>query len=184
MRLLFLVSAVVGFFYLPFAACVEVKLFENYEFGVAKQDIMKDPAIYDCSEDFEPGALCLEGQDFAGENVDIGFRFINNKLVSVILVSEFTQNSHVNFTGALNSRFHLVSMESDSGSIDFIIKSRELNKAEYIKAVSDFERQAFLSGNVKYNFFEKDGVSKVISSVGNAIDLITKINDDARMVST
>lgn len=90
------------------------KLYKGYEFGMSKTEIMKTPKVYDCTEEFEKGALCLDEQKFTGEEIDIGFRFVDEKLVSVILFSEFTEENYLQFIGAIGSKFQLTTIESDN----------------------------------------------------------------------
>ncbi|MCW7552661.1 hypothetical protein NX722_08380 [Endozoicomonas gorgoniicola] len=118
------------------------KLYRDYEFGMTKNEILKDVEVYDCSEEFEQGALCLNEQQFAGEYVDLGFRFINNNLVSVILFSEITTDNYMTFMGALNSRFQLTAMKSDYEEIDFLDQMKKHKEKQILKNITNFEQKA------------------------------------------
>ncbi len=101
------------------------KLYQEYRFGMLKADIKKNSNVYDCAEEFEKGALCIDEEKFVGEDVSIGFRFINDKLVAVVLFSEFTQENYLQFISALNSKFQLVVIESNNEKLDFLVQIRK-----------------------------------------------------------
>lgn len=158
------------------------KLYHDYEFGMSRDEIFKDDQIYDCSEEFEKGALCLNEQKFIGEDVDIGFRFINEKLVTVILFTDFTEESYIAFTGALNSKFQLVTIESDDKKIDLIVQIKKFAEPVFLKNISDFEQQALANGSIKYTFIEDVEFNKLAKSSANAVDLIMKADSNTRAV--
>lgn len=163
-------------------ANADTKLYKEYKFGMQKAEIMKGSKVYDCSEEFENGALCLNEQKFAGEKVDIGFRFHDNKLITVVLFSEFTNNNYINFIGALNSKFQLITIENGSKNIDFIVQMKKFKRAEILKNMSDFEQQALAGGNIKYTFIDKDSFEKLVRSSANAVEMIMKSNNSMRAV--
>lgn len=158
------------------------KLYLGYEFGMSKAEIMKTPNVYDCTEEFEKDALCLNEQKFAGEDVEVGFRFINNKLVTVILFTEFTEENYITFMGALNSKFQLSTIETGDKKIDFIVQMKKYKKAQFLKNISDFEQQALASGNIKYTFLEKSSFKKLVKSSANVVEMIVKAGNNIRTV--
>lgn len=159
-----------------------VKLYKHYTFGMSKDSIKKEINVYDCSKDFEQGALCINEQKFVGENVEIGFRFINNKLVTVILFTEFTNENYIKFVGALNSKFQLLTMESNQKKIDFLVQMKKYERAVFLKNITDFEQNGLSNGNIKYTFVDKNIFLKLGKSSSNITDLVMKANENIRAV--
>jgi hypothetical protein len=158
------------------------KLYKGHEFGMSKAEIMKTPNVYDCAEIVEKDALCLDEQEFVGEDVGILFRFINDKLITVLLLFESTFENHTNFIGALSSKFQLSTIETLDKKIDFIVQMKKFKYAQFLKNVTDFEQQAILSGNVKYTFLENDSFKRLVKSSANAVEMIMKAGDNIRAV--
>ncbi len=163
-------------------AGMTAKLYQGYKFGMSKNEIMKNSEIYECSEEFEKGALCLNEQKFAGKDVEIGFRFINKKLVTVVLFSEFTEENYLQFIGAISSKFQLATIASGNKKIDLIVQMKKYKKAKFLKNITDFEQQALSSGDIKYTFIEDDGFNKLIKSSANAVEMIFKADNNIRAV--
>jgi len=159
-----------------------VKLYKHYTFGMTKDTIKKEIGVYDCSKDFEKGALCKNGQNFVGENIEIGFRFVNDKLVSVILFTEFTNENYIKFIGALNSKFQLLAMESNQKKIDFLEQIKKYKKGIFLKNINDFEQNGLANGNIKYIFIDKNTFLALGKSSSNITDLIMKANSNIRAV--
>jgi hypothetical protein len=179
---IFIFTGLLLMFVVSASANADTKLYKEYKFGMQKAEIMKEFNVYDCSEEFENGALCLNEQKFAGEDIEIGFRFLNNKLVTVILFSEFTEDNYINFIGALSSKFQLITIESADKKIDFIVQMKKFKKAEFLKNITDFEQQALASGNIKYTFIEKDSFEKLVRSSVNAVEMIMKSDNSTRAI--
>ncbi len=158
------------------------KLYQEYEFGMSKSEIMNNSKVYDCSEEFEKDALCLDEQKFAGKDVGIGFRFIDKKLITVILFSEFTAENYLQFIGALDSKFQLTTIESGDKKIDLILQMKKYKGAKYLKNINDFEQQARSSGDIKYTFIENDSFNKLVKSSANAVEMIFEADNNIRAV--
>jgi len=166
----------------PAIAAASPTLYQGYEFGMSRAEVMKYPGVYDCSEEFEKGALCLQDQKFIDEDVDMGFRFIDNKLITVILFSVYTEENYMQFMGALNSKFQMVTMESGDKKFDFIIQLKKYERSQFMKNITDFEQQALASGNIKYTFIEKESFNTLIASSDNAVEMMIKADPDMRAV--
>ncbi len=158
------------------------KLYKSYEFGMLKSEIQENLRIYDCSEEFEKGSLCLNGQKIAGIDVEIAFRFLNNKLVNVVLITEFTYESYFQLAGLLNSKFQLVTIESGDKKIDFFVLAKKYKTSVCLKRISDFEEQALASGNITYTFVEEDAFKSLKKSSDNIQDFIVKADSNIRVV--
>lgn len=158
------------------------KLYQEYRFGMPKAEIIKIDNVYDCADVFEKGALCIDQEKFVGEDVSIAFRFINDKLVTVVLMSEFTQENHLQFVAALSSKFQLMTIESDSEKLDILVQVRKYKKSEFRKNIVDFEERALEKGNIKYTFYEKDSFNKMVKRSDNAVDLLVKADINMRVV--
>jgi hypothetical protein len=164
------------------ASADNVKLYKHYTFGMSKDKIKKEANVYDCSKDFEQGALCKDKQSFVGENIDLGFRFINNKLVTVVLFTEFTNENYIKFIGALNSKFQLLTMESNQKKIDFLVQMKKYKRGVFLKNITDFEQNGLSNGNIKYSFIDKNVFLKLGKSSSNITDLVMKASEDIRAV--
>ena len=158
------------------------KLYRDYRFGMLKVDIQKNSNVYDCAEEFEKGALCIDEEKFVGEDVSIGFRFINDKLVAVVLFSEFTVENHLQFVGALNSRFQLVTIESDNEKLDFLVQIKKYKESKFLKSIADFEERALAKENIKYTFFEKESFEKMVKTSDNAVAMLMNADTNIRVV--
>ncbi len=178
-----IILGIIAVIYLNSIANAEdVKLYKDYIFGMSKDKIKKEVKGYDCPEFFGQGLLCKDEEKFVGEDVGVAFRFINNKLVSVILVSEFTGENYIKFIGALNSKFQLVTMESNQKKIDFLFQMKKYEKSVFLKNITDFEQSGLASGNIKYSFIDKNVFSNLAQSSSNVTDLMMKANESIRAV--
>lgn len=158
------------------------KLYKEYRFGMPKADIQEIPDIYDCSKLVEKGALCVDGAKFAREDVSLGFRFINEKLVAVMLLAEFTQENYLQFIGALNSKFQIVTIESGNEKLDFLIQVKTYKESEFKKNIIDFEERALARGDIMYTYFEKESFHKMVKSSDNAVEMLLNANINMRVV--
>lgn len=181
-KLFFIRIVMIQIFLLAVSANAEPKIYQDYEFGMSKKDIMKNSEVYDCSKEFEKGALCLSGEEFADEDVDIAFRFVKNRLVSVALISEFSNDSYINFIGAINSKFQMCTIANGSNKIDLIVQIKQYEKSESMKYVADFEQRALANGYILYTFITKDSFKKFMPSSSNTAELIAKSDDSVRTV--
>jgi predicted sugar kinase len=141
-------------------------------FGMTKSEIKQDPMIFDCSEEFELGALCSSSTNkFAGVEVVLAFRFGNNKLTDVILlIPEYNQESYFKLFGKISTKFQLLEMEDKKGVFDFV-KLGFLNPTEewdlekFVSKVEEFESQALLAKYISYKFFEKSILDNLKSNL-------------------
>lgn len=177
----FLFMGMVLFFILSSSANAGIRLYKDYSFGMTKTEIMKKSGVYDCSQEFESGSLCLDNQKFVGEPVELGFRFVNNQLVSVVLFTDFTQDNYLKFLGALGSKFEPITIESSNEKVDLLVLKKNHKEAELLKQISDFEQQAIASGYVNYTFIDKTSYQKYNSS-SNTVEMILKADNSMRAV--
>ncbi|SFI39671.1 hypothetical protein [Nitrosomonas sp. Nm34] len=110
-----------------------VQLYKNYKFGMSKLDLQKNTNVYDCSEVIEKGALCLDGEKFFEMEVLLGFRFFDDKLVSVVLFSEFTEEKYMKLLNALKSKFQIIQLVSGNEKIDTLIQFKKMIKLQFLK---------------------------------------------------
>lgn len=157
-------------------------LYKNYKYGMNKSELLKEANIYDCSADFLEGALCKDNQEFVGEKVDLGFTFINDKLVSVTLFTNFTTETYIKFFGAIKSKFQLILIENNQDKLDFLVQMKKYKKSQFLKNVSDFEKDALNNGYIKYSFIDNDVFTNLVKSSDNAVDMVLKAKEDVRVV--
>ena len=93
---------------------------------------------------------------FLDEEFTVALRFNNQKLQSVMLLSEFEQNRYTKMFGALNNNFTFVAMQDKAAMFDLLaMRSRVKNEQELTDRVSEFEARALNDGQLVYFFIEE-----------------------------
>ena len=156
------------------------KLYQDYVFGMSKLELKKNPTVYDCSANFEKGALCLQNQVFLGVDVELGFRFITNKLTAVFVMFEYSRHNFNRFQVALNSKFIPTMVESGGQKFDVIAKMRILGQSKLGGAFTDFEKAALSSNDVKYTYIDKESIISLGKKSSNFSDLLSKGSNNLR----
>ncbi len=169
-------------FYSTSSADEGVKLFKNYYFGTNRDEILKEPNVYDCSDALGNQGLCVDNQTFSNVDLSYGFKFINNKLIQVVLFSEYSYENYLNLFGTINSKFTLTTMQTQTDRLDLL----ELYKNDFTNAnsrISSFESTALTNGNLTYIFIDNDNTTKeTISNSDNVVQLIKNGDDNLREV--
>ena len=138
-------------------------LYGNYMFGTAKADIAELPSLTACPEFSPDGALCQKGERFAGQNWIKVFAFLDDKLVSVHLVSLDDALPHyiaamkairsknvinVSIQNAAKQELDLFALLKLSTDIDVVTK-----------AMDAFGVEALASGYVSFLFYNAEALS-------------------------
>lgn len=163
-------------------ASASSKLYKEYKFGMHKEEISGNSEVYDCSESMEAGALCLDEQRFAGVDVTIIFRFHEEKLVTVMLYSSFSQGNYITLMGALSSKFQLSTLDSGDSKLDLVIQRKKLEQASFVKAVTDFEARAIAKSDLKLTFIDKKSFNELLDSAVNSTEMMTVGDNTVRVV--
>jgi hypothetical protein len=163
-------------FCVPQAKAVEpIKLYKNYVFGTDHKEFEGIAGTYDCSEDFEAGALCINDLKFIGIDVDIAFRFYNNKLTQVYLMMFFDQPNHIKVFTTLRKRFQLVLIKNIAGQIlDIVNHSKTQTTDQLRSSIGTFEQIALASGEITYSFLETKTIQPLLAKSTNIQMLIQK----------
>ncbi|QKQ24529.1 hypothetical protein HUE58_05330 [Candidatus Ruthia endofausta] len=134
-----------------------IRLYKQYLIGMPKAYLQKSHPLEDCSAKYEKGTLCMQKHSLAGEEAEIVFRFLNDRLVSIVLIMPLTNVSKIKkIFYALKTQFDLVLIEEDSNKLDIIqISANTFNKREFTKIIADFENEAYQKHNIKYTFISK-----------------------------
>ena len=139
-------------------AAEQIRLYKQYIVGTPKAYLQKAHVLEDCSAKYEQGTLCMKNHSLSGENTEIAFRFLNDRLVSIVLmmplgdVNKIKKMFHV-----MKTQFDLVLIENDKERLDIIeISSNTFAKNDFTKMIADFENKAYQKHNIKYTFISKD----------------------------
>lgn len=158
------------------------RLYKQYVFGMSRKEIKQDKKVYDCSKSFEQGALCKDREKFAGEDMAISFRFLNNKLVAVVLLPEFTNENYIKFSSALVSKFQLASIQNEQKKVDLLLQFKKNGKDMALKNIADVEQIGLSNGNIKYVFIDKNIFLKLAKTSSSIVDLTMKADRNMRVV--
>ena len=139
-------------------AAEQIRLYKQYIVGMPKPFLQKVHQLEDCSAKYEQGTLCMQNHSLSGENTEIAFRFLNDRLVAIVLmmplkdVSKIKKMFHV-----MKTQFDLVLIEDDKSRLDIIeISNNTFAKNDFTKMIADFENKAYQKHNIKYTFISKD----------------------------
>lgn len=139
-------------------ASEQIRLYKQYVVGMPKVFLQKAHALEDCSARYEQGTLCLKNHSLAGEEAELAFRFLNDRLVSTVLmlplgdVSKVKKMFHV-----LKTQFDLVLIENGQEKFDILeVSANTFNKNEFTQMIADFENEAYQNHNIKYTFISKE----------------------------
>jgi len=94
-------------------AADQIRLYKQYIVGTPKTHLQKVHELQDCSAKYEQGTLCMQNHSLSGENTEIAFRFLNDQLVSVVLMMPLSDASKIKkMFYALKTQFDLVLIEN------------------------------------------------------------------------
>lgn len=147
------------------------KLFKSYEFDQARTDLLTEPGFYDCAADFGRDALCLDSIDFIEHEFGAIFNFLDGRLATVMLASEYDEQLYYQLAGALAQTFTLVAMDSSSERLDLLELARSAeDKAGYDAKVNVFESMSLERGELTYIFIE--GGAREFSGKKNVVEAV------------
>jgi len=135
------------------AAADQIRLYKQYIVGMPKAYLQKVHKLEDCAAKYEQGTLCMQDHFLSGENAEIAFRFLNDRLVSIVLMMPLDKKMFY----VLKTQFDLVLIENDKERLDIIeISANTFAKKDFTKMIADFENEAYQKHNIKYTFISKD----------------------------
>lgn len=136
----------------------QIRLYKQYVVGMPKAFLQKAHTLEDCSARYEQGTLCLAQHSLAGETAELAFRFLNDRLVSTVLMMPLTDVSKVKkMFHALKTQFDLVLIEDGADKFDILeVSTNTFNKDEFTKMIADFENEAYQKHSIKYTFISKE----------------------------
>ena len=168
---------------IPTKTSAATRLYKNYEFGMSKADIFEDSRVHDCSDLFgEEGRFCLDEQTFAGVDVEIVFAFLEDSLVLVSLVAEFSEQNYLDLFFALNSKFQLTVLGSDDSRIDIVALSKVQESSELLQEINHYEKVGLQNGQLTYIFIERRVFDEYAIWSANMTEMIQKADEDVRVV--
>ena len=167
----------------PALADENVRLYKTYYFGMTTETLLQDSRIYDCSNDIgEKGWLCLDNQNFGDTDVSIGFYFLENSLVRVALLTEFSRLAYVDTFTTLLSRFVLLYLSGSEGTLDVLARMKEVNENALMNEIGTFESHGLATGFLTYGFVATNVFREFYGRAENATDLIRTMYEHARVV--
>ncbi|HIG88376.1 hypothetical protein [Candidatus Thioglobus sp.] len=139
-------------------AAEQIRLYKQYLVGTPKAFLQKAHKLQDCSAKYENGTLCMQNHSLSGEETEIAFRFVNDRLVSIVLMMPLDKVSKIRkMFYVLKTQFDLVLIENGKERLDIIeISSNTFTKNDFTKTIADFENEAYKKHNIKYTFISKD----------------------------
>jgi hypothetical protein len=142
----------------PSLAGEQIRLYKQYVVGMPKVFLQKAHTLEDCSDRYEHGTLCLKNHFLAGENAELAFRFLNDRLVSTVLVLPLSEVSKVKkMFHVLKTQFDLVLIEDGKDKFDILeVSANTFNKDEFTKMIAEFENEAYQNHSIKYTFISKE----------------------------
>ncbi len=143
---------------LPSLSGEQIRLYKQFLVGMPKVFLQKSLPLEDCSQKYETGTLCMQKHSLAGEESEIAFRFLNDRLVSIVLMMPLTDVSKIKkMFYALKTQFDLVLIEDGKSKLDILeVSANTFNKNEFTKLVAEFEDEAYQKHSIKYTFISKD----------------------------
>lgn len=179
-----IVVALVLFASLSFAARANgdnILLYKDFFFSQPRADIQKIPGVKTC-DNFEAGALCRERQPFAGFDWLQAFTFLDNNLVQVTLVEDFSQDRYVKVVGAIhNNGLFLAHLQSGAQAFDFAAHAKSKGKDAAVQAMNIFEKRGLNDGQVIYTFIPNDTVP-ILRDAGSFAGFLPKSPGNMRTV--
>ena len=138
-----------------------IQLYKQYVVGMPKVFLQKAHTLEDCSARYEQGTLCLKNHSLAGEEAELAFRFLNDRLVSTVLMLPLSDVNKVKkMFHVLKTQFDLVLIEDGKEKFDILeVSANTFNKNEFTKMIADFENEAYQNYNIKYTFISKEEFS-------------------------
>ena len=130
----------------PVHAASEIKLFKEFSYGMSKEQLLQMPSVFDCSEEVEPNALCIEQTTFSQQPVSVVLRISQNKLVEVMLATDYSHDNYIAFFSALKSKFELVALEDviEGQRFDVIHEIKTQPQEEVMRKITEFEVMGLL----------------------------------------
>ena len=165
----------------PTTTNAAARLYKDYEFGMSKAGLLEDSRVYDCADPFEEeGWLCLDGQTFAGVDVEIAFAFLDESLVSVYLFAEFSRQNYLDLLFALNSKFQLTALGSDDGQIDIVARSKIQESSGLVQEINNYEKIGLQNEHLTYVFIERRVFDEYAIRSANMTEMVQKADEDVR----
>ncbi len=139
-------------------AAEQIQLYKQYLVGTPKSFLQKAHKLQDCSAKYERGTLCMQNHSLSGEEAEIAFRFLDERLVSIVLMMPLEKVSKIRkMFYVLKTQFDLALIEDGKQKLDIIeISGNTFSKDEFTKIIADFENEAYKKHNIKYTFISKD----------------------------
>lgn len=149
------------------AIAAENKLFKDFSYDAPKANFAKAKGYYDCSQEMNGDALCLDNVDFIGHKFTQVLLFNEKKLKNVALfVEPFEQAVYASATAALAKTFSLAALADGKSQLDLIELARTTNdRNAYLTRLTNYESQGLTSGELTYTFFEGVEMKKSYTSV-------------------
>ena len=100
----------------------------------------------------------MQNHSLSGENAEIAFRFLNDQLVSIVLMMPLDDVGKIKkMFYVLKTQFDLVLIENGKERLDIIeLSGNTFAKKEFTKLIANFENSAYKKHSIKYTFISKD----------------------------
>jgi len=139
-------------------AADQIRLYKQYIVGTPKTHLQKVHKLQNCAVKYEQGTLCMQNHSLSGENAEIAFRFLNDQLVSIVLMMPLDDVGKIKkMFYVLKTQFDLVLIENDKERLDIIeLSGNTFAKNEFTKMIAGFENAAYKKHSIKYTFISKN----------------------------
>ena len=138
------------------ASAVATPLFRDLVYDTPIKDFDQAKGYYDCSADMGYTARCVDGVTFLGHKFDLQvLAFVNGRLRSVQLVTDFKAEIYASLIKALMDGFSLIVLQSGDRRMDLIETARKEGESRLWPKVSEFESVALNKGDLVYMFIEQ-----------------------------
>lgn len=151
----------------------ETALFRDLRYNSPIAQFGTDRGYYDCSADLGYSARCIDDVKFLGHDFDTQIlMFMDGKLRSVQLATEFKPEIYTRVIKALTEDFTLIMLQSGERRLDLIETMRKEGDARLGPKVAEFESVALNKGDLTYVFIEQPGAA--LRKFPNGFEAITK----------
>lgn len=171
-----------------YAAEGKIPLFKNVYYGMSKDTVQKTTNAVPCTEDFLKGQLCSKKPiTFGNQKWDQLFRFINGKLISVVLSKKFTTESLQNILRTIeNNGYHIILMHTENKSIDILEEWAKGPENNANLEMMKFEKNASDAHKFVYTLIEDEGIKKTVKKLNylsrNILELSANAPRNLRVV--
>lgn len=162
------------------------RLFQDWHYGQNIDDFPRSHGYYDCSGDLGTLALCYDSVTFVGYQFQGQLFFSDeNTLVSVSIVSDYSDDLYGTLVGTLVRNFGMIFSEGPSDTLDLVEKVRQgayRDEEAFELAMSRFESEQMRQGYFGMTLVEVDAIERLLPESSNAQALLLRLDPGSRAI--